>query len=364
MRSVAFVAALALALVAPLHAQDARPVVAPVRTEFDPRLDGMPFENMGDYASPEGNCFGMSLLAIDNYRRRLRARANGQPDPAPTPITTTPHGNVEAQILASLVHAVATVQDDGENNPFQQAPPSNTGLMREALERMRRTGVPEVLGMYAPDGSAHAVVVFGYEDGALLVYDPNYPGETIRWPWDPVRGFGPHPKRREGGPLYGPLKQYDVGPIDALRTSRELEALRDACAQGLDRCLRRFHELQGRLSGRPGARVITGRVGEGLRRHEDGSATQRPRRVWAVVDGVPVASGRVQRDGSFRITLPRTAEGGRRVQLVAVTDKGHLAGANDVDVPDPPAPTPPARPAPTASRTRGLAGAVDDARGR
>jgi hypothetical protein len=329
---------LALLLASPLVVQAQAPV-APVRTSFDPRLDGMPFENTGDYAS-DGNCFGMSLLAVDNYLRRMRARAAGQPDPAPLPITESAQdGHLEAQMLASLVQAIASAQDDGDNSPVESRPASDAGPMREALERMRRTGEPHLMGIYAPNGDAHEIVVFGYEDGNLLIYDPNYPGETIRWPWDPRRGFGPHPKRRDDPGMYGKLDEYDTGPLDTFRTGRELQALRDACAQGLDRCVGRFHALTGRREGN----VITGKVGPGLAAGEDGSPA-RPRRVWVVVDGKPVASGPIRADGTFRVALPRRTPAGARVQLVAVTEDGLLAGANDLVGPP--------------SRTRGLAGVL------
>lgn len=318
--------ALALALAGPLAAQDARRV-APVRTGFDPRLDGMPFENLGDYASPEGNCFGMSLLAVDNYLRRMKARAEGRPDPQPLPITRRAQdGHAEAQILASLAQAMAGAQDDEENSPVQPVGVRDQRLMREALERMRQTGVPELVGLYSED-SGHEVVVFGYEDGKLLVYDPNYPGETLRWPWDPVRGFGPHPMRRDDPEMYAALVEYDVAPFSAFRTARELGAIRDACAQGLDRCVARFPQLEAGLEGRE----VRGKVGPGLARGEDGIRPHRPYRVWLVVNGKPVASGRVQRDGSFRIRIPAgTRTEGARLQLIAVTEEGALAGANDM----------------------------------
>lgn len=323
---------LALLLAAPLLAQDP---VAPVRTAFDPRLDGMPFENAGDYAS-DGNCFGMSLLAVDNYLRRMRDRAAGKPDPAPLPITEKAQdGHLEAQVLASLVQAIAGVQDDEDNSPVESVPARDPGPMREALERMRSTGEPHLMGIYAPNGDAHEIVVFGYEDGKLLIYDPNYPGETIRWPWDPRRGFGKHPKSGDDPDMYAKLERYDVGPIGVFKTGRELQALRDACAQGLDQCVARFHRLTGRLEGAPRKPIITGSVGPGLAEGEDGPPA-RPKRVWVVVDGKPVASGVIRPDGSFRVTLPRgTPAPGARVQLVAVTDDGLLAGANDLSAPRP-----------------------------
>lgn len=338
-----FALPLVLLLATPLLAQDP---VANVRTTFDPRLDGMPFVNLGDYSAPGGNCFGMSLVAVDNFLRRMRSRAEGRPDPEPSPITSNAQdGNTDAQILASFVQSIATIQDDNGNSPYPTARPNDTRMMREALERMRRTGEPEFLGMWARDGSSHSTVVFGYEDGSLLVYDPNYPGETIRWPWDPVRGFGAHPRLADNRMMYGPQKKYDAVPFGAYRTSREMQALRDACAQGLDRCLARFHDLRGRLEGTPQAPFISGNVGNpGVRRNAEGNRPARPRRVYVVVNGTPVASGPVRPDGGFRFPLGRPVPMGARVQLVATTGDGLLAGANDLD--------------PAQSRTRGLAGSV------
>lgn len=314
-----------LVLAAPLAAQDA-PQVGPVQTRFDPRLDGMPFQNVGDFASPEGNCFGMSLLAIDNFQRRMRGRAAGQPPPQPLPVTRRAQdGHTAAQILASWVHAIAAAQDDGDNNPLTQAPPRDGRLMRAALERMRSNGLPEVMGTYARDGSAHAVVLFGYLEGRLQLYDPNYPGETLRWPWDPARGLGAHPKGD------APLKQYEVGPFSAFRTSRQLQALRDACLQGLDRCVARFPRLRGWLGVTPGGqREVVGVIEGGLSQAEDGSRPQRPHRVWLVVDGTAVGSGRVLQGGRFRVRIPPRTQG-TRLQVVATTADGALAGANEVE---------------------------------
>jgi len=314
---------LALLLATPLLAQE------PTRTAFDPRLDGMPFENLGDYASPDGNCFGMSLLAVDNFLRRMKARAEGRPDPEPLPITVKAQdGHLDAQILASLVQAVAGVKDDEDNSPVKSVRAADAAPMREAIERMRRTGEPQLMGIYAPSDSAHEIVLFGYEGGRLLIYDPNYPGETVRWPWDARRGFGPHPKRGDDADMYGGLKEYDVGPFGVFRTGRELQALRDACSQGLGRCVARFHALRGRLEGA----TVVGTVGAGMRRGEDGTRPQRVRRVHVVVDGKPVASGPIKADGTFRISLPRAPRGGR-VEMVAVTEDGLLAGKNEVETP-------------------------------
>lgn len=320
---------LALLLATPVLAQDP---VAPVRTSFDPSIDGMPFVNLGDYSAPNGNCFGMSLLAVDNFLRRMKGRAEGRPDPAPIPVTrSAQEGNLDAQLLASYVQSIATVQDDNGNSPLPTAKPNDTRLMREAIERMRETGEPQFLGMWARNGSSHSAVVFGYENGDLLVYDPNYPGETIRWPWSPERGLGEHPRRADNPMMYGPQKKYDAGPFSAYRTSREMQALRDACAQGVDRCLARFHDLRGRLEGTPV--MVVGNVGSpGVRRNANGNRPAPPRRVYVVVNGTPVASGPVRSDGGFRFPLGRPLTPGARVQLVATTGDGLLAGANDLDV--------------------------------
>lgn len=337
-----------LILSSPLAAQDrARPPIRrdPVRTQFDPRLDGMPFDNFGDYAAYDGICFGMSILAIDNYLRRMQARARGEPAPEPLPIArNVQDGNYEVQRLAALVHSIATVKDDGDNNRTERtgSGPLDPRPMRAALERIANTGQPEVLGIYGKNGEDHAAVVFGWEDGHLLVYDPNFPGETIRWPWDPVRGFGRHPRLSEDR-MYD-LRHYDSAPLSTFRTTRELAALRAACDQGLERCLGRLPQLQARVEGTgEGPHVVVGTATRGQLRSTDGR-TKPPRRVWVVVDGKPVAGGRINPDGSFRIKIPHSTRG-RRVQVVAATEDGALAGLNDVDA-EPVAPSPPARPRP------------------
>lgn len=323
-----------LLLPGPAPAQDRRPApLAPVRSQFDPRLDGLPFGNFGDYTSADGICFGMSLLAIDNYLRRMAARRAGEPDPAPLPITdSVQQGHLEYQRLAALAHAVAARQDDGARSPANpETGPLDPRPMRAALERIRRSGVPEPMGIYKGE-DAHAIVLFGFEEGRLLIYDPNYPGETIRWPWDPVRGLGPHPKRRDDA--FYRVTGYEVTPWERFRTARELPAIRDACARGLERCVARFPQLRARVEGgEDGPRHVVGRLEGGLRRDEDGGRVARPRRVWVVVDGKPVAVGPIGRDGTFRVRLPGPPGG--RVQLVAVTQSGALAGLNDLDPPEP-----------------------------
>lgn len=49
-----------------------RPLPRVIATELDPRRDGLPSGNDGDFASPDGNCWGMSLMAIDDDPRLRR----------------------------------------------------------------------------------------------------------------------------------------------------------------------------------------------------------------------------------------------------------------------------------------------------
>ena len=316
--------ALALALLAaaaPAAAQSRVAPIPPVGTSFDPLLDGMPFGNFGDATSPEGNCFGMSLLAIDNYLLRMERRAAGLPDPPAAKITVNPQdGHVPAQILASLAQLEAERRDEQEQNPEQPHPLRDAAPIRAALERIMRTGQPEVLGMYAKDGG-HATVLHGYDGSNLLVYDPNYPGETLRWPWSPTHGLGKHPRSHDDA-LYRTLQTVASTPFEKFRTSRELAALRAACAAGEQRCLARFPRLESGLVEENGKLFAVGQVAlEGPDGNHDAAwreQPQRPSRAWVTLDGRPFAQGRIDEQGRFKVTLPPRLPAGE-LHVVAVT---------------------------------------------
>jgi hypothetical protein len=67
---------------------------------------------------------------------------------------------------------------------------TNVAALANLWLQMKVTGKPQVMGMQFADGSVgHAVVVYGFRDGKLLIYDPNYPGRTVTASVDPTRGI-------------------------------------------------------------------------------------------------------------------------------------------------------------------------------
>lgn len=358
----------------------ARSLPATISTRFDPARDGLPFGNSGDFASPGGNCWGMSLVAIDRYVQRTtnppaRARAPRQPAP---PVATSPgQADPRVQATAGLTQHTAIGRDLEATGG--RAPLSDPSRIRAALERIDASGVPEVLIMEGPQG-AHAVVLYGYRSGALQVYDPNFPGEAIAWPWDPVAGLGKNPKANPGD-FYDTLTLATATPFDAHRTAADMARLREACTAQDPECVDRYPDFRARLvRNDDGTTVVSGQAVA-----RDGKL---PARVWVAVNGTPVAQVPVSRFGTFGVEVPRaalTAET-NRVRIVGEVDTPlgvpQFAGFADLDVQRPPAfiprrrpggtpPSPQAgpvsgpwagrpapAPAPAPSATRGLAGAL------
>jgi hypothetical protein len=327
-----------------------------VSTGFDVARDGLPFANNGDFASPNGNCWGMSLLAIDNFLRRPRERAAVTPPP---PTASFPHeADPRAQATASLAQAAARERD--WRRASDRPPLDRPASVLAALERMRASGVPEVLVIEGPK-YAHAVVVHGYRDGALRVYDPNFPGEELAWPWDPVRGFGKHPKAVKGD-FYDTLSGATSIPFDDHTTGKAMAALREACAKQADECVGRYPSLRVELSRTEEDVVVL--IGQAA---PAGPGGEMPTQVWVAIDGVPIGAAEVGRFGTFRAVIPRVAlRDVNRIRVIGQvrTTSGtpQFAGFAEVDLPRPgPRPRPPKPPA-QPSRTRGLTGALGGGR--
>lgn len=336
-----------------------RPLPPVIATEFDPRRDGLPFGNNGDFASPDGNCWGMSLLAIDNYLRRLERGRDGERE-VERPFTTEVQERdyFEEMATAAFLQERAERKDGDVDEESRLRDP---GPIHDALERIARTGEPEVLSVYDTDGGGHAVVVYGRDAaGNVLMYDPNYPGETLRWPWSPERGFGRHPKH--GDPetdMYRKLKGVSAAPYRRHRASNDMRWIRRACTAGEAVCRDRFPKVSSRVTrSRDGERVLVqGKVSGGITRTAAGARVDRPRRVWVVVDGRPVGQADLSADATFTITLPPGSyRPDSRVRVVAATDGGAFAGFGD-STGTPGEARPP-------GRTPGLAGVIDPGRRR
>jgi hypothetical protein len=286
-----------LLLAGPTLAQDLPPTT--VRTGFDPQVDGLSFENSGDFESPDGNCFGMSCLAIAHF---LQRRSAGTTAPAPAPAHSarvrTEAAPVEEEELVSYV------QQNTSQNPLKEAKLADPKNVLAALVRMAKTGEPEIFTMTGSQGG-HANVIFGYENGAVLLLDPNYPHKTLRWPFDFKKGFGPHPFAKSlgaGKDFYAVLKTAGATPFTKFKASREIATLSDPAK--LDKAsLARYPDTT--VTASPDK--ITGTVTGGPKKDEDGNKALKPTRAWLTVDDKPVSYANVQADGSFNLKVPKGA---------------------------------------------------------
>jgi hypothetical protein len=353
-------AALALLLLAPpVAAQD---LPATITTGFDPRVDGFRFENTGDAAEREGNCWGMSLLSIDAYRRR-RAAGGAATDPGPNfeqfPSQADPVTQATASFLQTDLNRISGTIASGPA-------PSDPSNLRASLERIQATGEPEVMLLDGPNGG-HAIVLYGYRDGALQVYDPNFPGRAIAWPWSPTTGLGPHPlpppPGKTGPNFYDSLTGVGAVPFSAHPMAGAIEAMRAACSTD-GKCLDRYAPLSSTASVGPDGLTVRGQVtrpaGEqgpagGVRNQARNESD--PDLVYLVVNGVPVAAATPNRFGTFTLpTIPPRAlrgDGTDVVRLVSVAG-GVFSGFRDVTLPASASRPAATRPAPAA--TVGMAG--------
>lgn len=332
-RSLASAIVLAAALpAAPVFAQD-------VKNGFDPTVDAPTFANNGDYASEGGDCFGMSLLAIDHYLARIRASGLdpknadavvAAPRPSPKPVTQrAAEGDPAEEEAAGLLQADAERKDPDAPTDHLSGPRDPEPLAA-ALDRIRRTGVPEVFFLYAPDGDGHATVLYGSRGGTLVFYDPNYPGETVAWPFEPAKGLGRHPKADDDPDFYGRISRVSSVPFARLDASHDVAAIRSLCTAGSPECTDKFPTVEASLERGPdgGVVAVTGKVGRGAR-VVDGEDTAPPAKVWLRLDGrLQEKPAVLDDDRSFRFELPASLRGRQdlKIQVVATTGDGAIAG--------------------------------------
>jgi hypothetical protein len=302
---------------------------ATVTTKFDPRIDGLPFVNLGDFASPEGNCIGMSLLAIDAFNRRQTAAAAGQPAPAAPPIAKTPTElDLPLEEASSAVQQAEETGGDDDLRVNKEQRLSNPAAIRAALLRIAKTGEPEVMTLKGgTDG--HATVLYGYANGNLQIYDPNYPGETIQWPYDPVKGLGKHPKVKDD-PFYAHLTGANSTPFAQFHTSAAIPALTAACDTLAKSCTARFPVVAAAVTPQANGKgvVISGTVSHGPARTFEGERSPAPKYAWVSVNGNPIERVRLGKNGSYKVTAPAADfnQDQNDVRVVATTDQGLLAG--------------------------------------
>ncbi len=337
MRTATPLLALLLVAAAPgaVHAQgQPDPLPSTIWSGFDPRVDGVPFTNLGD-VSTWGNCFAMVMMSVDNFNRRMR---RGEYAGAPTLIGEQPEqGHYLEQSVAGVTQRNSETNGDNvmggaaHGNPSVMAEDAGPMLV-EALRRIDATGEPEELALETVDQGGHSVNLFGFHKGHLLIYDPNYPGETIAWPFDPATGkLGRHPKTGDS-PVYQP-DFIGSTPVSKYKVFQDLGRVRAACEAGASECREEaFPEVTAsRRTGAQGEESITGRVD-----YDPSALRSAPDRVWVAVDGKPVTYGFLDHEGKFDIPLARGAlPPGSKVQLVTITKDGLFGGVTDLS-PDAP----------------------------
>ncbi|MEZ0230506.1 MAG: hypothetical protein ACAI25_17930 [Planctomycetota bacterium] len=312
-------------------------------TGFDPARDGVPFVNMGDHDN-NGNCFGMANVAVWYYGERVRrdaeARDGGEYTSYASGLSETFNGSE-----ASLHAWVRSAQDDGDNEGRRNyqsiwsgwSGPDYDGMRREGRElltRMAATNSPQTLSIM--DGSSgHVVVVFGYENGHFLVYDPNFPGETMFYEFD-GHDFGDFTHADGSVVRSGIYDSIDGIEAHQLSDSFSDEDMRDL----LDRST--THGAQERY-----VTVVT----DSVTRNADGTATVTGRvagfedafehadRIEIVLPGTGgLIVHAAIRDGRFTVTVP---EGWNGTFVVNATeDGGSYTGSTQVEIPAPPPPPP------------------------
>jgi hypothetical protein len=310
---------------------------ATIETGFDPAKDGAPFNNIGSYAS-QGDCVGMSLVAIDHFRRRKAGEtmpAQDPPDDSNTVKAALVGDPVEHEV-AAIVQALGD-HDDAVFDHAKTAKLSDPRLVRDALLRIENPGEPEVLGIDGRGDDGHALVLFGFKDGKLQIYDPNYPGETVQWPFDPVKGlskypkaFGTDPKEADMRKFYSGMTRVTPVPFGQFKVSQEIAKIRDECSTQAKACTAKFPVVTAEVKPSADGQSVTisGTVSRGEKKSEDGPTTP-PGIVLLRVNGQLQKTPTAIKNGRFSVTLPASAlksEGDNVVQVVASTREGGFAG--------------------------------------
>ncbi len=343
---------------------------ASILTDFDVMRDGLSFGNNGHYTEPDGDCFGMSLLAIRLYVQRNEPWRKRERERAHTIVSRVqdPGADVRRAAAAAIVQYQTSKHgdDDRENKPYLALTKVGPHLVA-ALKRIEKTGVPEILS-----SEDHSTVLFGYRAGKILVYDPNFPGRTIEWPFDERKGLGAHPEapdqdeEDDEDTLYTPRMRVSSTPVDRYLAWKDTDWAREGCDTLAKKCLDYFPTITAsvsRVDGKKDRVVIQGTAKGGLTKSGDGEPAKKPEKIWVIVNGAALGSAVVKK-GAYRIEVAASAfgTGERDLRVVATCENdedGALAGFLETKVTLEPLAEPPA--APTEPKTPGFKGALDEA---
>ncbi len=325
-----------------------------VDTGFRSERDGFAFTN-GDYDS-SGTCLGMSLLSAWYYETH---KNDDPPAPSLRELTgsfnpVAPMADLVGREMALLAQRAAIPNGEYLARASKEAlaEAARAGAIPSGValwDQLRVTGTPQLLVIQGPRG-AHAIVVFGYKDGAFQIYDPNYPGETHTMAFDRVRGWGAWTGTMLGSPM-------DVAPVSFSSYGAEVDfrsvfdrAVTDRGETGRYRTI-----TYDSVRDDDGTLVIRGRATGGLENPAE--------RVYVAnlyVGNTIVARGNVEQDGRFTIRAPisqisAAALSEHAAPAVVLGREWSFAGAASVPW------TPPA-PATEPSKTPGAIGVLETVR--
>lgn len=314
-----------------------------VDTGFRPEKDAFFFTN-GDYDSG-GTCLGMSLLSTWYFE----AHKN---DPQAPPLHDLLAGFHPVAQTADLVGREMALAAQAAAVPkgAYLAPASKAAL--DAMdkrgevasgvalaEQLRVTGTPQLLVIEGPRG-AHAIVAYAYKDGAFLIYDPNFPLQEERFPFDLQKGFHDFTGTNLGQPLHTAPVSFSSYAADVDFEKIFAKALQDGGDPS------RYRDVTVTTARADGDDlVVTGTAQGGLRTPANPS-----RRVALVVGGEVLATGSVDSQGHFALLAPlaSVAEATQRLHVgpaVVLGDGWSFAGATSVPTSQP-------------SKTAGLTGVL------
>ena len=174
-----------------------------VSLSFDPAVDSFFVHNFGSYNAPGGNSFGMAAYASWYYRAKKSFKGAGlrslykegnpqleEDDQTARELILRAYqaGNQKAHIQALDAAAAAM----GTSSALNQ----QNAVALTLIQQLSVTKQPQLValgkGAMGAWTDAKAVAVYAYDGNAkrFLYYDPNYPGEAVGIPWDPLNGFG------------------------------------------------------------------------------------------------------------------------------------------------------------------------------
>jgi hypothetical protein len=161
-------------------------------TGFDPTRDG--FANFGD-----GNCLGAAETAawwFDRVKAGQEAR---------------PLAEALADDRARFSGLAKLSEQRFQGKLLDHVWPSGRAEGLETLTRLAETGQPQILSFDTGKGG-HSVLAYGFERGHFLIFDSNFPGETIDYDFDLQHGFGSY--RWNGQPVtdYGSITGVVLEP--------------------------------------------------------------------------------------------------------------------------------------------------------